>query len=113
MAEFEDRSCTCDCGAREANTALHQRLAVLEAERDRLRAERDVLIGLCIHEVPPEYPRCPRYTHWSYEGASRDEDDEVTEWESLWVARDSRAEAVAAVRRAAGLPPEPELTEER
>lgn len=38
MAEIEDRGLACNCGLREANTALRQRVAELEADRDRLRA---------------------------------------------------------------------------
>lgn len=48
MAEIEDRGHVCDCGLREANTAIRQRVAVLQAERDRLRAEQDAILSLYV-----------------------------------------------------------------
>jgi hypothetical protein len=78
-----------------------------EGEIERLRAQRDALLGLCVAELHAQAEmREHGYTHIGFEGWSEpdgEEDDGQWATEAVAICRRSRDEAIAAVRRAAGI----------
>jgi hypothetical protein len=92
----------------ECERELVRRLADSKAEIERLRAERDALLSHCIDEAAPKGKlRDKGYTHqvfdgWAVSRPGAADEDAVP----VMSCHHSRAEAVAAFRRAAGLGPE-------